>query len=78
MWVRSQDKTRLVKCDAFEIVFSQGTSYSVESYNLIGTCNGEEYYLGTYKNKGDAINCIDGLYQRMHKGISNDIPYQID
>ena len=78
MWVRSQNKDSLIKCNAFTISHSKGTSYSKESYNLIGSHGNEDYYLGTYEEKSSAVNCIDGLYQRMMRSTTGDIPYQID
>ena len=54
LWIRSQDKTDLVKVDRLTID---------DTNSIFGDYN--DFYLGTYKTKERALEVLDAIHQRL-------------
>ena len=81
LWVRSQNKTNLVKIRQISLNYSNKkqiiANYTPELYENTGV-----YYelLGTYETKGRAIEVLDeiqDLLQNAYVGGSNRVVYQM-
>lgn len=59
LWIRSQDKEKLVKCDDISI----SIDINVKSYKIVGYFdkNTEYELLGTYKTKKRALEVLDDI-----------------
>ena len=81
LWVRSQDKTNLVKISQISLNY-QNNKQIIANYIPDFYPNSGEYYefLGTYKTKERAIEVLDeiqDLLQNVYVGGSNRIIYQM-
>lgn len=61
LWIRSQDKTKLVKVDNIAYMDSS-EDYEKEVHSLWNDCKG---ILGTYKSKERALEVLDEIHQRL-------------
>lgn len=66
LWIRSQDRERLLKCNFIEIsgnLINKIDSIFFEGYNIVGYFNDNIGYetLGTYKTKERAIEVLDEI-----------------
>ena len=81
LWVRSQDKTNLVKIRQISLNY-QNNKQIIANYIPDFYPNSGEYYelLGTYKTKERALEVLDeiqDLLQNAYVGGSNRIVYQM-
>lgn len=75
IWVRSQDKKTLLKCDTLTITIDSEDGKTIRGYKIVGYED-----LGTYKTKKRALEVLDeidefiDLFQRNGFGnvLSND------
>ena len=58
LWIRSQNKRILAKCEHLHIVFNSGNYY-------IADTNDEEYYYGAYSTKEQALDVLDEIQSKM-------------
>ena len=76
LWIRSQDKTKLVKVDNISYL-DVADDYEKEVHSLWNDCKG---VLGIYKTKERALEVlgeIQDLLQNAYVGNSNRIVYQM-
>ena len=85
LWVRSQDKTRIIKCEDITIipvVYNYGTKKEIDSYKIV-ELNYQDRdceYLGVYKTKERALEVFDAiqdLLQNAYVGNSNRLVYEM-
>ena len=69
LWVRSQDRKKLVKCEAFYIFNNNDGTFSILDDNT-------DFVLGTYKTEKDAIKILDYIYNLICNTIQ-DIMYNM-
>ena len=70
LWVRSQDKEKLLKCNDIAIsnnVINERESIKFKGYKIVGYFdkNTEYEILGTYETKERAIEVLDEIQDRM-------------
>ena len=76
LWIRSQDKTKLVKVDNIAYMDSS-EDYEKEVHSLWNDCKG---ILGTYKSKERALEILDEIqkiFYNKQKYINNVVVYQM-
>lgn len=70
MWIRSQDKIRLVDVKGCYIYNTSSFKYDTEEYRIAGlisepSVEGTHWILGVYKTKEKAIKVLDELENRI-------------
>nr|DAZ10814.1 MAG TPA: hypothetical protein [Caudoviricetes sp.] len=70
LWVRSQDKEKLLKCNDIAIsnnMINDGASIKFKGYKIVGYFdkNTEYEILGTYKTKERAIEVLDEIEEKI-------------
>lgn len=89
LWVRSQDKEKLLKCNDIAISYNMSIDAAIDAevikfkgYKIVGYFdkNTEYEILGTYETKERAIEVLDeieDLLQNAYVGNANRIVYQM-
>ena len=67
MWIRSQDKTVLIKCNNFSVECYTDSKTNIKSFDIetIESHNGTYTTLGSYSTKEKALKVLD----KIHSGI---------
>lgn len=65
IWIRSQDKERLVNCNSFVVTDNSRFEYILEGYEINGDCT----ILGKYSTKQKAIKALDMIQEHIAKHI---------
>ncbi len=66
LWIRSQDKTRLIKVSNVQYTYRKGDLYSdVRGKHYIGTYYDNLEILGEYASKERAIEVLDEIEERI-------------
>lgn len=76
LWIRSQDKTKLVKVDNI-VYMDSSEDYEKEVHSLWNDCKG---ILGTYETKERALEVLDEIqkiFYNNQKYINNVVVYQM-
>ena len=84
MWVRSQDKTVLIKCNNFSVECYTDSKTNIKSFAIetIESHNGTYTTLGTYSTEEKALKVLDMIQKHitnMYIGTSNYMgkPFQM-
>lgn len=64
LWVRSQDKKTLLKCDTLTITIDSEDGKTVRGYKIVGYED-----LGAYKTKKRALEILDEIQNYMMKSV---------
>lgn len=67
IWIRSQDKKRLVNCNAFIATENSRLEYILEGYEINGDCS----ILGKYSTRKKAIKVLDIIQEHIAKHSNN-------
>lgn len=82
LWIRSQDRKRLLKCNFIGIrgnLINKIDSISFEGYDIVGYFDDNIGYetLGTYKTKERAIEVLDEIQAYLKSDTPQSNPYTI-
>ena len=69
MWVRSQDKTVLIKCNNFSVECYTDSKTNIKSFGIetIESHNGTYTTLGSYSTKEKALKVLDMIAQAIQE-----------
>lgn len=62
LWIRSQDKTRFIKCVGLEIQVNKQN----QEFDLVLKGNGSSYIMAKYKTLNRALDVIDEIQNATH------------
>lgn len=72
IWIRSQDKTMLLKCDEFTLSYQnilKKEYYFIETQNLP---NGTSTELGSYSTKEKALKVLDMIERKLNNELNDN------
>lgn len=69
LWIRSQDRQKIVKCDDLAIKTETEDGKTIRGYSIVGYFDkGTEYeILGFYSSKYEALNVLDEIQSILNK-----------
>lgn len=69
LWIRSQDKEKIVKCNDLVIKTESEDGKTIKGYSIVGYFDKETEYeeLGLYSSKHQALNILDEIQSILNK-----------
>lgn len=69
LWIRSQDKEKIVKCNDLAIKTESEDGKTIKGYSIVGYFDKETEYeeLGLYSSKNQALNILDEIQAVLNK-----------